>query len=195
MLVKKLGEGKKGNKRVCLITDAQSSIRESAQGTVEQQVDQIAGRMGEQGIKLDAVVVQIGNHFLTNSTALHENEGYLERFKMHTQGEVGFAKTATSMLGIIRNRTVSPTTLYRGDLELTPSMNVKVGIGTLQVIVIDVMKYQGFLSVASLSFVVFTMDQKIIRCSVILLHIGLYLHCNHSVVGSILVDANNQLQI
>ena len=126
MLMKRLGENKKGNKRLCLITDAESSVRESVQGTVEQQTHNIAERMGEQGIKLDVVVVRIGQNLLTNSAAQQKNEALLDIFKLHTQTEVGFARSPMSMLGIMRPRVVSPTTLYRGDFELTPDLIVKV---------------------------------------------------------------------
>lgn len=126
LLMKKLGENKKGNKRLCLITDAASPVREPAAGTVDEQAKNIAERMGEQGIKLDAVVVRIGQNFLTNSAALQKNESLLDIFKLHTQTEVGTARTALSMLGIMRPRVVSPTTLYRGDFELTPTLILKV---------------------------------------------------------------------
>lgn len=126
MLMKRLGENKKGNKRLCLITDATSSVREPSAGTVEEQAKNIAVRMGEQGIKLDAVVVRIGQNFLTNSAALQENEALLDIFKLHTQTEVGTARSAIDMMGIMKSRVVSPTTLYRGDFELTPTLSVKV---------------------------------------------------------------------
>ncbi|KAG0556988.1 hypothetical protein KC19_11G093300 [Ceratodon purpureus] len=128
MLMKRLGENKKGNKRLCLITDAESPVREPLEGTVEEQAKNIAERMGEQGIKLDAVVVRIGQNFLTNSSAMRKNESLLDIFKLHTQTEVGIARSAMSMLGIMKPRVVSPTTLYRGDLELTPTMTVKVWV-------------------------------------------------------------------
>jgi ATP-dependent DNA helicase 2 subunit 2 len=126
LLMKKLGENKKGNKRLCLITDAESPVREPAEGTVEQQAKAIAERMGEQGIKLDAVVVRMYQNLLTHSAALQKNEALLDIFKLHTQTEVGVAWSAMSMLGIMRPRIVSPTTLYRGDFELTPTMTLKV---------------------------------------------------------------------
>lgn len=126
LVVKRVG-GKKGNKRLCLITDAESPLRESDKGTIAEQVDLIAEKMGHDGIKLEAVVVRIGQgKYISNSTPCYENESYLERFKSHAKAEVVIAQTATSMLGAIRSRTVAPTTLFRGDLELTPSMSVKV---------------------------------------------------------------------
>lgn len=128
MLMKKLGENKKGNKRLCLVTDAASPVREPSEGTVEDQVRNIAERMGEQGIKLDVVVVRVGQNFLINSTGQHQNDVLLDLFKLHTQAEIGIARTATSMLGIIRPRAVSPTTLYRGDFELTPDLRIKVWV-------------------------------------------------------------------
>ena len=45
-----------------------------------------------------------------------------------------------------------------------------VGIDAHHIIVIDVMKYQGFSRVVSLSFVIFRMHHKIIICSVIVRH-------------------------
>lgn len=126
LLIKRLGENKKGNKRLCLITDAASHVREPSAGTVEEQAKNIAERMGEQGIKLDAVLVRMAPKFLTNSTAMQKNENLLDIFKLHTQTEVGTARSAIAMMGIMRPRVVSPTTLYRGDFELTPTLSVKV---------------------------------------------------------------------
>jgi ATP-dependent DNA helicase 2 subunit 2 len=127
MIVKKLAQGKKGNIRLSLITTTENSIRDPDTGTVEEQVDNIAKQMSEQSIKLEATIVRIGQQtaFLDSKTQ-QKNEALLRRFESQAQAEVSIMESSMSLLGAMKPRNVTPTTLYRGDLELTPSMTVKV---------------------------------------------------------------------
>lgn len=128
LLIKKLGTGSKGNKRICLITGAQSLIKEPDEGTKEDQVDIIANRMKEQGMKLDVVVFQQGVPRLTKSELFSENLSLLNRFSRRTQAEVIVVESPTSLLGSVKTRIISPVTVFRGDLELTPMMKIKVWV-------------------------------------------------------------------
>ncbi|KAH7425556.1 hypothetical protein KP509_11G060300 [Ceratopteris richardii] len=128
MLIKKAGPGKKGNKHIFLITDGESFVKDSAEDeTKEEQVDKLAMRLFEHGMKLDAVVVKSKSGFYKSKVRL-ENESLLKRFARCPQVEVAFVDTATSLLGAIKPRHITPVTLYRGDLELTPNMTVKVWV-------------------------------------------------------------------
>eukprot|EP00249_Psilotum_nudum_P019619 c27344_g1_i2 orf=370-2505(-) len=128
MIIKKAGAGKKGNKRLCLITDGESLVKDAEDGSTEEQIDNIAGQLGEHGMKLDAVLVDI-RPFGAHKTKIHAmNEALLKRFAKHSQVELTTVESPTSLLGAIKPRNVIPVTLYRGDLELTPHMNVKVWV-------------------------------------------------------------------
>lgn len=128
MLIKKAGPGKKGNKHIFLITDGESFVKESAEDeTKEEQVDKLSLQLTEHGMKLDAVVIKT-NHGSYKSKACIENEALLRRFAGRPEVEVAVVDSPTSLLGAIKLRNVTPVTLYRGDLELTPIMKVKVWV-------------------------------------------------------------------
>lgn len=128
LLIKKLGKGSKGNKRLCLITGAQSFIKEPDEGTKEDQVDIIANQMKEHGMKLDVVVFRQRMPGQTNSELFSENLSLLNRFSRRTEAEVIVVESPTSLLGAVKVRNISPVTTFRGDLELTPNMKIKVWV-------------------------------------------------------------------
>ncbi|MCO5563840.1 hypothetical protein L7F22_017489 [Adiantum nelumboides] len=128
MLIKKAGPGKKGNKHIFLITDGESFVKDSAEDeTKEEQVDKLAEQLTAHGMKFDAVVLRT-KHGSYKSKARAENEGLLNRFAKRPEVEVAFVDSPTSLLGAIKPRHVTPVTLYRGDLELTPNMMAKVWV-------------------------------------------------------------------
>ncbi|KAI5079496.1 hypothetical protein GOP47_0004975 [Adiantum capillus-veneris] len=128
MLIKKAGPGKKGNKHIFLITDGESFVKDSAEDeTKEDQVDKLAVQLTEHGMKLDAVVMRT-KRGPNKSKVRTENEFLLKRFAGRPQVEVAFVDSPTSLLGAIKPRNVTPVTLYRGDLELTPNMTMKVWV-------------------------------------------------------------------
>lgn len=126
MLIKKAGPGKKGNKHLYLITDGESFVKESAEDeSKEEQVDKVAAQLAEHGMKLDAVVMKSNDGV---SKARIENERLLRRFARRPQVELVLVDNPTSLLGAFKPRNVTPVTLYRGDMELTPNMSVKVWV-------------------------------------------------------------------
>ena len=126
MLIKKAGPGKKGNKHIFLFTDGESFVKDPAEDeTKEEQVDKLAVQLTEHGMKFDAVVIK-SKHGSFKSKARIENEALLQRFAKRPQVEVVIVDSPTSLLGAIKPRNITPVTLYRGDLELTPKMKVKV---------------------------------------------------------------------
>jgi len=128
LLIKKLGPESKGNKRLCLITGAQSLIKEPDEGTKEDQVDIIANQMKEHGMKLDVVVFRQRMPGQVKSELFSENLSLLNRFSRQTQAEVIVVESSTSLLGAVKARIISPITIFRGDLELTPIMKIKVWV-------------------------------------------------------------------
>eukprot|EP01018_Ginkgo_biloba_P032964 Gb_29968 [translate_table: standard] len=128
MLIKKFGSGSKGNKRLYIITGAQSLIKEPDEGTKENQVDTIANQMKEHGMKLDVVIFRQRTSGLIKSEIFSENVLLLQRFSKQAQAEVLIVESSTSLLGGVRARNISPVTIFRGDLELSPMMRVKVWV-------------------------------------------------------------------
>ncbi|KAL3698242.1 hypothetical protein R1sor_012318 [Riccia sorocarpa] len=129
MIVKKLGSASKGNKRIYLITDAQSAVRDPEEGTKLEQVDILANQLQHCNISLDVVVVQLrDDRGKLESKASQENEFLLRSFSSQTKGELVIADSYTTLLGAVKTRTVSPTTLFRGDMELTPNMTIQVWV-------------------------------------------------------------------
>ncbi|XP_057869345.2 ATP-dependent DNA helicase 2 subunit KU80 isoform X2 [Cryptomeria japonica] len=131
LLIKKHGAGMKGNKvnkRLYLITGARSLIKDPDEGTKEDQVDVIANQMKEHGMKLDVVVLQQRISGLASSNIFHENVSLLKRFSKRAQAEVLIVESPVSLLSAVKARNISPVTLFRGDLELTPMIRVKVWV-------------------------------------------------------------------
>ncbi|KAJ7541908.1 hypothetical protein O6H91_10G081700 [Diphasiastrum complanatum] len=128
MIIKKLGHSKKGNKRLYLITSADSPVKDPEEGGKFEQIDQIAKQLEDHGFKFDAVVVKAGqSDGLIPRTTL-ENYAILRKLVQHTHGELAIVESPTSLMGTLRPRTISPTTIYRGDLELGPTMAIKVWV-------------------------------------------------------------------
>lgn len=126
MLIKKFGPTNKGKQRLCLITDALSPIKEPYEGTKEDQIDMISAQMKSHGVKFDCIVVRENLPGAANQSILDENDLLLNRFSKKTAAKVIHVESATSLLGALRTRNISPVTIFRGDLELSPLMKIKV---------------------------------------------------------------------
>ncbi|KAF6138256.1 hypothetical protein GIB67_019426 [Kingdonia uniflora] len=128
MLIKKFGPTNKGKKRLCLITNAHGPIKEPYEGTKEDQVDTIATQMNAHGMKLDSIIVR---QELTDDAAkrvVDENDRLLNRFSKKACTKTIYVESPTSLLGALRTRNISPVTIFRGDLELSPTMKIKVWV-------------------------------------------------------------------
>jgi ATP-dependent DNA helicase 2 subunit 2 len=128
LLIKKLEGKSAGNKRLLLITGAQSLIKKPDEGTKEDQVDIIANQMEEHGIKLDVVIFRQTMPGLTKSELFSENLSLLNRFSKQAQAEVIVVESSSSLLGAVKARNIFPVTVFRGDLELTPMMRIQVWV-------------------------------------------------------------------
>ncbi|KAG6547300.1 hypothetical protein Mapa_011237 [Marchantia paleacea] len=129
LIVKKVAAGSKGNKRIYLITDGESPVKEPDEGTKSEQVDLLSNQLQLYNISLDAVVIRLkGENGALDSKASQENEFLLKSFASKTKGDLALVESYTTLLGAVKSRSVSPTTLYRGDLELTPNMSIKVWV-------------------------------------------------------------------
>ncbi|BBN01736.1 ATP-dependent DNA helicase 2 subunit 2 [Marchantia polymorpha subsp. ruderalis] len=129
LIVKKCAAGSKGNKRIYLITDGESPVKEPEEGTKSEQVELLRNQLQMHNIILDAVVIRLkGENGALESKASQENEFLLRSFADGTMGDLVLVESYTTLLGAVKSRSVSPTTLYRGDLELTPNMSIKVWV-------------------------------------------------------------------
>ncbi|KAL5712525.1 ATP-dependent DNA helicase II subunit 2 [Ranunculus cassubicifolius] len=126
MMIKKFGPTNKGKKRLCLITRAQDPTKVPFEGTKEEQVDTIATQMNSHGMKLESIIVRgTGNE---NKTVMDENDFLLTRFSKRASAKTVHVESPTALLGALQTRNISPVTVFRGDLELSPKMNIKVWV-------------------------------------------------------------------
>ena len=126
MLIKKFGTTNKGKKRLCLITSALGSIKDPYEGTKEDQIGTVAEQMTAYGMKLECIVSRGKQDGNVNEGIMNENDLLLKLFSMKTTGKTLYVETPTSLLGALRTRSITPVTIFRGDLELSPNMRIKV---------------------------------------------------------------------
>ncbi|KAG9445380.1 hypothetical protein H6P81_016720 [Aristolochia fimbriata] len=128
MLLKKFGPTNKGKQRLCLITSAQHLTKEPYEGTKEDQVDAISAQMKAHGIRLDCIIVRGKLTVPVDQKIIEENDQLLNRFSKKTNAKVVHVDNPISLCGALRTRNVSPVTIFRGDLELTSLMKIKVWV-------------------------------------------------------------------
>lgn len=126
MLIKKYGETYKGKKRLCLITNAQFPTKFPQEGTKEEQVTTIAGHMNKHGMRMESTVVRGKLTGEADKNVMDENDKLLGIFSKKTCAKLVHVESPTSLLGALRTRKISPVTIFRGDLELSPKMKIKV---------------------------------------------------------------------
>lgn len=134
MLIKKFGQTNKGKKRLCLITNAISPIKDPFEGTKEDQVNTIATQMAAQGMKMDCVIVRMKQDLEMNRRVMKENDVLLSVFSNKSSSKVVYVENPTSLLGALRTRNISPVTIYRGDFEISSQLKIKVRIKKLMLI-------------------------------------------------------------
>ncbi|GFY94272.1 Ku80 family protein [Actinidia rufa] len=128
MLIKKFGQTNKGKKRLCLVTNALCPIKDPYEGTKEDQVNAIASQMSAHGMKMDCIVVRGKQNVDENKRVMEENDFLLGIFSRKTSSKVVYAESPTSLLGSLRTRNISPVTTYRGDLEISSSLKIKLAV-------------------------------------------------------------------
>ncbi|MBA0685840.1 hypothetical protein Goari_013483, partial [Gossypium aridum] len=128
MLIKKYKDLHKGKKRLCLITNAIHPIKDSFEGSKEDQVMTIAEQMAAQGMKIESIVVRGRLSRDANKGVMDENDHLLSIFSKKTRTRIVYVDTPTSLLGALKTRRVTPVTVFRGHLELSPQMKIKVWV-------------------------------------------------------------------
>lgn len=128
LLIKKYGETNMGKKRVCLITDLLSPIKEPYEGTKGDQVFAIAEQMNVQGMKFECIVVRGDLSTEVKRKVRDENEQLLSLFTKKCRTKTVYVESPASMLGAIKTRNIMPVTLFRGDLEVSSRLKIKVWV-------------------------------------------------------------------
>lgn len=128
MLIKKFGSTNKGKKRLCLITSALCPIKDPYEGTKEDQIGTIAEQMSAHGMKLECIVARGRLSGNVDMRIMDENDLLLKLFSTKTTAKTLYVETPTSLLGALRTRSIAPVTIFRGDLELSPKMRIKVWV-------------------------------------------------------------------
>ncbi|KAF8762401.1 hypothetical protein HU200_009582 [Digitaria exilis] len=125
MMIRKFGNTK-GKRRLCLITSAQHSLRDPPEGTKEDQVDTIADQMKRHDIKMECIVFrEPGVH---HGAVMEENDRLLYQFRNRSVAKVVQVDSPTSLLGALKTRNVLPVTVFRGDLEVSSNLRIKVWV-------------------------------------------------------------------
>ncbi|GAA0138353.1 DNA helicase [Lithospermum erythrorhizon] len=128
MLIKKYGPTNKGKKRLCLITNAASPVKDPFEGTKEDQVNTIASQMKASGMKMNCVIVRTKQDLDVNKRIMEENDLLLSTFSSKSSCKTVYVESATSLLGALRTRNITPVTIYRGDFELSSKLKIKVWV-------------------------------------------------------------------
>ncbi|KAK8693457.1 hypothetical protein V6N13_071040 [Hibiscus sabdariffa] len=128
MLIKKYKDIFKGKKRLCLITNAIHPIKDSLEGSKEDQVTTIAEQMTAQGMKMESIVVRGRLSQDADKRIMDENDHLLSIFSKKTRTRNVYVDSPTSLLGALKTRRVTPVTTFRGHLELSPQMKIKVWV-------------------------------------------------------------------
>ena len=89
-------------------------------------VNTIASQMSAHGMKMDCIVVRGQQNVDKNKRVMEENDLLLGIFSKKTSSKMVYVESSTSLLGACRTRNISPVTIYRGDLEISSSLKIKV---------------------------------------------------------------------
>lgn len=126
MLIKKFGDTQKGKKRLCLITNAHYPIQDPLEGTKEDQVTMIANRMTAFGMRMESIIVRGKLSPVVNKRIMDENDCLLNIFSRETDARLVHVEDSISLFGALGTRNISPVTLFRGDLEISSNLRIKV---------------------------------------------------------------------
>lgn len=124
MLIKKYGPTNKGKKRLCLITNAVTPTKDPYEGTKEDQVKTVAAQMMTHGMKMECIIVRANQDWDVVKEVIEENDFLLSVFSKNSSKV--YVESATSLLGALRTRKITPVTTYRGDFELSSTIKIKV---------------------------------------------------------------------
>lgn len=128
MLIKKYGETNKGKKRLCLITNAQCPIKDPYEGTKEDQVTIIADQMTARGMRMESIAVRGRIGAEANQRVMEENDRLLNIFSKRTRAKLVHVESPISLFGALKTRNISAVTIFRGELEVSPKMKIKVRV-------------------------------------------------------------------
>ncbi|XP_024027861.1 ATP-dependent DNA helicase 2 subunit KU80 isoform X2 [Morus notabilis] len=128
MLIKKYGPTNMGKKRLCLITNAQCPTKDPYEGTKEDQVTIIADQMTAQAMKMESIVVRGRIGAEANEKIMDENDRLLNIFSKRTRAKLVHVESPISLLGALKTRNINPVTIFRGDLEVSPKMKIKIWV-------------------------------------------------------------------
>lgn len=126
MLIKNFGVTNKGKKRLCLITNAHCPIKEPFEGTKEEQVTTIAKQMTSHGMRMESIIMRGKLSQGANKRIMDENDRLLNIFSKETSTRLLYVDDPVSLFGALRTRTITPVTIFRGDLEFGPKLRIKV---------------------------------------------------------------------
>ncbi|CAK8575064.1 unnamed protein product [Lathyrus sativus] len=126
MLIKKFGDTIKGKKRICLITNAQCPIKDPYEGSKEEQVTTIAKQMTAHGMRMESIIMRGKLSQDANKEIMDENDRLLNIFSKETSTRLLYVEDPISLFGALKTRNITPVTVFRGDLEFSQKLRIKV---------------------------------------------------------------------
>ncbi|XP_059459032.1 ATP-dependent DNA helicase 2 subunit KU80 [Corylus avellana] len=128
ILIKRFGKTDKKRKRICLITNALCPIKDPFQGSKEDQIITIGEQMVQHGMGMESIVVRGRLSENANKRVMDENDLLLNIFSKTTCAKLVHVESPISLFGALRTRNISPVTIFRGDLEISSKMKIKVWV-------------------------------------------------------------------
>lgn len=111
---------------MCLIRNAKCRIKEFDEGTKEEQVTTIAKQMTAHGIKMESIIMRGKLSQDANKGIMDENDRLLNIFSKETSTRLLYVENPISLFGALRTRNIALVTVFRGHLEISPKLSIKV---------------------------------------------------------------------
>ncbi|XVE74009.1 hypothetical protein DITRI_Ditri11bG0164600 [Diplodiscus trichospermus] len=102
--------------------------KDPLEGSKEDQVRTIAVQMTAQGMKMQSIVVRGRLSQDANKSIMDENDRLLSIWSKKTGTRTVYVDNPTSLLGALKTRRITPVTVFRGHLEISPKMKIKVWV-------------------------------------------------------------------
>lgn len=82
--------------------------------------------MAAHGVRMKTIVVRGRLSEDADRIIVDENDRLLHLFSEKTSAKTVYVENSTSLLGALKTRNISPVTIFRGDLEISPKLKIKV---------------------------------------------------------------------
>ncbi|KAG5069445.1 hypothetical protein JHK85_001822 [Glycine max] len=93
---------------------------------MEEQVTTIANQMTAHVMKMESIILRGKLSQDANKGIMDENDRLLNIFSKETSTRLSYVENPISLFGALRKRNITPVTVFRGNLEFSPKLSIKV---------------------------------------------------------------------